>query len=129
MAEVIQDFSEQVVKRFQPLHILDDADHAEVEFVNALGKGSREPAFIVFDGKMHGLLHLKQLSDFRVGKQCPQLLHIIALDDESLVKFWITDFNISKSQELADITEESFSINRELEAVLIDVGSPNACVG
>ena len=36
-------------------------------------------------------LHFKQLSDFRVGKQCPQFLAVIALDDECFVEFRIAD--------------------------------------
>ena len=63
---------------------------------------------------------VNQVFELFVGKQTDQLLMIVAFDDEALVKEWVSDFEVFHSEEFADRREEAFTVDLEVEAVLVD---------
>jgi hypothetical protein len=72
-------------------------------------------------------LILDHLPDLRIGKETTDLLLVVALDDEGFVEFGVAHSDVLHPQYFAQIAEETLPIDREPEALGINVGSTDAC--
>src|ERR1035441_4094302 len=129
-AQLVKGFRKQLIEKFQPLNILDHSDDLKVKLVHAPREAPAPKSSIkVLHRESDGGLSADQFPDFAVGEQLTQLLLVVALNDECLVKLGIAHVYVLHAKPLADAAENPFPVNGKGEAIRVNIGRAHPGVG
>ena len=87
--------------------------------------GPNQPS-LSFTSKPDLGLSLDHLADLGIGEEITDLRLVVPLDDERFVELGVAHLDVLHAQELAQVAEEALPVDRESEALGVDVRGTHA---